>query len=58
MPDITMCTDKKCKLYRKCYRYRALPNPYWQSYFTGSPRNTETDECEYFYKITKEQLKT
>lgn len=53
-----MCTDKKCKLYRKCYRYRALPNPYWQSYFTGSPRNTETDECEYFYKITKEQLKT
>lgn len=33
MADITMCQDKMCPLYTKCYRAQAIPNPYRQSYF-------------------------
>lgn len=32
MPDITMCLSKKCELSEICYRYRAIPTPYWQAY--------------------------
>lgn len=55
MPDITMCKDKKCKLHKMCYRYKAIPNGKYQNYFTYSPRNVEKDECEYFYEIKKEK---
>lgn len=50
MPDITMCSDWTCPMRRGCYRYRAIPNPYWQSRFAGSPRRSNT-ECWYHVTI-------
>ena len=32
MPDITMCTSKECLYKDKCYRFKAVPSEYWQSY--------------------------
>lgn len=34
MPDISMCANKNCYVKEKCYRYTAVPNPYWQSVAT------------------------
>ena len=31
MPDITMCTNITCPLRESCYRFKATPNPFWQS---------------------------
>jgi len=44
MPDISMCTNKKCELRKKCYRYTAIPdgpNGDWQavSDFKGNEIN-------------------
>ena len=46
MPDICMCSDKKCPKRKKCYRFTARPSEWNQSYFSGSPR--EGKKCEYF----------
>ncbi len=43
MPDITMCTDEGCGRRQTCYRHRAIPNEFRQSYFMGSVR--EYDEA-------------
>jgi hypothetical protein len=32
MPDISMCSNNKCYLKDKCYRYTAKPHEYRQSY--------------------------
>lgn len=32
MPDISMCLNHECTLRKYCYRYRAKPEPYGQSY--------------------------
>jgi hypothetical protein len=37
MPDISMCANKECALRMECYRYRAVPNPYRQSWSNFSP---------------------
>lgn len=39
MPDITMCVNKDCPLRMKCYRFTAVPTPYWQSYTDFKPVN-------------------
>jgi len=44
MPDISMCQNSKCELRSNCYRYRAVPNPYRQSY--GTHFNPVNGECE------------
>lgn len=51
MPDITMCKDKECPLKNECYRYRAIPSEYRQSYFAESPR--KADKCYHFWEIKK-----
>lgn len=48
MPDISMCQDKECPKRSKCYRFTAAHSPLWQAYYTQSPRNQETNECDYF----------
>lgn len=35
MPDIAMCTDSACPLASKCYRFRAVPSEFRQSWFAG-----------------------
>lgn len=58
MPDITMCWNKTCPLRDKCYRYRAIPDKYWQSFAEFRPNTinigTETiTECDHFWNIEK-----
>jgi len=47
MPDISMCLNKKCPLRDKCYRYKAIPTPGWQT-ITDFKYD---DGCEYFERI-------
>jgi hypothetical protein len=52
MPDITMCNDKECPKSRSCFRFRAIADGKWQSYFTTSPRENHRDElCQYFWNM-------
>ncbi len=37
MPDITMCSGEGCELKETCYRYKAIPNEYRQSFFKQPP---------------------
>jgi len=50
MPDISMCSQKSCKKREHCYRYRAIPSPYWQSYMGPDPEN-----CEHFWDMREEK---
>tara|TARA_R110002020_G_scaffold15980_3_gene56754 strand:- start:1371 stop:1559 length:189 start_codon:yes stop_codon:yes gene_type:complete len=49
MPDISMCEGKHCKLKQHCYRYRAIPNKYRQSFIVLDKESQQ--DCEYFYDI-------
>jgi len=49
MPDISMCSNVTCILKEKCYRYRAVPSQFRQSY--GSFKPDKNDKCEYFTKL-------
>ena len=48
MADITMCEGKDCKLKETCYRFKATPNEYRQSYFIDPP--IKKDKCDYYIK--------
>ena len=57
MPDITMCKGVNkynmiCPRMMMCYRYRAHPNPFYQSYFINAPL-TKKNECTFFDDYTK-----
>lgn len=53
MPDITMCSGAGCSMKEQCYRFKAIPNPYRQSYFMTPPfvdnecNSFTTDSTEY-----------
>ena len=49
MADITMCQNKKCKRKMDCYRYIAIPNQYYQSYFIAK----DDKKCENFIQANK-----
>lgn len=51
MPDISMCDGGACPKKAECYRFRAIPNPYRQLYFTIVPYDTWDKTCKYFYQI-------
>lgn len=58
MPDISMCNGIKCRsvcpLKDNCYRYRAVPCEFRQSYFMNAPFTINEDltvTCDYFSKI-------
>lgn len=50
MPDISMCTNKSCENNEKCYRYRAVPNEWRQSFFLGSPQK-EDGSCDHYWPV-------
>lgn len=54
MPDISMCEGKKCPLKEKCYRYKATPTKYRQSYFVDTPYDHKDDKCDYFWDNEKQ----
>lgn len=55
MPDITMCLGYTCRVKEKCYRFKAVPNPYRQSYFTLPPVTENRKECEHYIPMHKEK---
>lgn len=49
MPDISMCDNINCKLKENCYRFKAIPNKYHQSY-----NNFILDKkgnCKFYWKM-------
>jgi len=57
MPDISMCEGGMCTLKETCYRFKAEPCEYAQSYF-GNPPFKGVDEdnnskCEYYWEREK-----
>lgn len=48
--DITMCADTECQNRNRCWRFIATPDPHWQSYFVGSPRD-RCEECKHFWPV-------
>ena len=48
---MSMCKNKDCKLKEDCYRFRAIPNQYRQSYANFKP--DEEGECDHFVEIVK-----
>jgi len=53
MPDISMCEGGNCPLKETCYRYKAVPNEYRQSYFETPPFKMIEGEvkCEHYWEI-------
>lgn len=49
MPDITMCNGIGCDLKSTCYRYKAEPSKYMQSYFMKSP--IKDGQCDYYLEV-------
>lgn len=52
MPDISMCRNFLCPSKDKCYRYRAIPCEFRQSYAGFKPEKNRK-KCNYFQKVTK-----
>ncbi len=48
MADITMCKGENCKLKHNCYRFKANPSKYRQSYFLTPP--FKGNKCKYYWE--------
>ena len=55
MPDISLCFGEGCPLKENCYRFKAPPDDYLQSYFTIPP--FKEGSCEFFWPIEERKLK-
>lgn len=52
MPDITMCSNSTCPHTKACYRFRAEPNEWHQSYAYFSPNEKDAfKSCDHFMMI-------
>lgn len=49
-----MCLGGNCPFKETCYRHKATPKPYWQSYFTEPPYKDGKCEHQWIY-IPKEK---
>ena len=49
MPDITMCSGNNWELSSTCYRYKAEPSEYRQSYFVKPPNIN--NQCDYYWEV-------
>ena len=58
MPDISMCTGGNCPLAFNCYRFKAKPNPYRQTYMSEVPWDEEEKECDYYLPNEKIKVKS
>jgi hypothetical protein len=57
MPDITMCQGGTCPIKEECYRFKAVPSQYRQSYFAVVPYSEENKHCEYRWSMKPENKK-
>lgn len=53
MADISMCDNNKCPLKETCYRFKAIPNPYWQAYANFEPG--KNGKCNHHLSIDLKQ---
>lgn len=53
MPDISMCRNRTCPSRMQCYRYRAKPSEWRQSYAFFQPN--PNGECDAFSGIWPDQ---
>ena len=51
MPDITMCSGDNCPIRQNCYRFKAEPSKYGQSYFVKPPFDGK--DCNYLWRFGK-----
>jgi hypothetical protein len=49
MPDIAMCRDTLCKSKETCYRFKAIPNEYRQSYLNTN-REEDAINCNMYWE--------
>ena len=52
MADIAMCKDTLCKSKETCYRFKATPDNYRQSYLIPN-REEDAINCSMYWEITK-----
>ena len=52
MADISMCSNDKCSKRKGCYRYTAIPNPYYQAYADFS---NEDKPCGYNWENSQKR---
>lgn len=50
MADITMCKGNYCELAKTCYRYKAEPSEYRQSYYVKEP-NVTIYQCYCYWEV-------
>lgn len=50
MSDITMCNGEGCPMKNDCYRFRAEPSEFRQSYFGAPP--IKDGRCSFFWRVT------
>lgn len=56
MADITMCQTKDCPIKQSCYRFTAIPNREYQSYFTETPYDEDDERCDHYIKTENESI--
>lgn len=49
MPDISMCKGGDCPKKQDCYRFKAKPSQYMQTYFMHPPYDVKEQTCEMFW---------
>lgn len=49
-PDIAMCSNDRCPSSERCYRFKAKPDEYSQSYMDFHPVQDE-EMCSDFYPV-------
>lgn len=56
--DGCKCYGEGCPVKKKCYRYTAVANEHWQSYFAEAPGKTEDGKfiCEMYWGDNAETI--
>ena len=49
MVDYAMCEGTKCPLKETCYRFRACPDKYMQTWMEKVPYDFEKQQCTYYW---------
>jgi len=56
MPDISLCKGTNCNIKDNCYRFKAKPSEFRQSWFFNSP-NIDPLNCDYYWVTKPDQTK-
>lgn len=51
MPDISMCKNEQCPLKESCYRFKATPCEFRQTYGLF---NHEDGDCKYYWELKED----